>query len=112
MKAPQAIRKGGSKFALDLASLTGCVLNVGESHKKTQVILALAEGCVLLINEGYVLDDQLYEKQVLDTIVEKVLGAPGEDIAVVLIEYDEKQMSKMLRDQNANLAISPLRPDL
>ena len=76
---------------------------VGESQKKTQAILALAEGCVLLIDEAYVLDDQLYGKQVLDTIVEKVLGTPGEDIAVVLIGY-EKQISKLLRDQNPGLA--------
>jgi hypothetical protein len=65
--------------------------------------LALADGCVLLIDEGYVLDDQQYGKQVLDTIVEKVLGTPGGDIAVVLIGY-EKQKSKMLRDQYAGLS--------
>ena len=33
MKASQEIRKGGSKFALDLASLTGGDLNVGPPRK-------------------------------------------------------------------------------
>jgi hypothetical protein len=58
---------------------------------------------VLLIDEAYVLDDQLYGKQALDTIVEKVSGGPGEDIAVVMCGY-RSEMSKMLRDQNPGLA--------
>ena len=77
--------------------------HVGESQNKTRAILELAEGSVLLIDECYVLDDQNYGKQVLDTIVEKVLGSPGEDIAVVMIGY-EKEISKMLRNQNPGLA--------
>jgi len=76
---------------------------VGESQNKTKAILEMAEGCVLVIDEAYGLDDQLYGKQVLDTIVEKVSGKPGEDIAVILIGYD-KEMKKMLRDQNPGLA--------
>ena len=76
---------------------------VGESQNKTKAILEMAEGCVLVIDEAYGLDDQLYGKQVLDTIVEKVSGKPGEDIAVILIGYD-KEIKKMLRDQNPGLA--------
>jgi hypothetical protein len=100
LKALRLLTKGDviAKTASDFVGSA-----VGESQKKTQAILALAEGCVLLIDEAYVLDDQLYGKQVLDTLVEKVLGTPGEDIAVMLIGY-EKQMSKMLRDQNAGLS--------
>ena len=99
LKALRLLTKGDviAKTASDFVGSA-----VGESQKKTQAILALAEGCVLLIDEAYVLDDQLYGKQVLDTIVEKVLGTPGEDIAVVLIGY-ERQISKMIFDQNPGL---------
>jgi AAA+ superfamily predicted ATPase len=50
---------------------------VGASQQKTAALL----------DEAYVLDDSLYGKQALDTIVEKVSGAPGEDIAVVMCGY-------------------------
>jgi hypothetical protein len=42
------------------------------------------QGKVLLIDEAYNLDDRMYGKQALDTIVELVSGAPGEDIALVM----------------------------
>lgn len=76
---------------------------VGESQSKTKAIIEMAKGKVLLIDEAYNLDDNLYGKQVLDTIVEKISGAPGEDICVVLVGY-KNQMLKMLRDQNPGLA--------
>ena len=87
-----------SKTASDLV---GAV--VGESQQKTAALLEVAKGRVLLVDEAYVLDDQLYGKQALDTIVEKVSGGPGEDIAVVLCGY-RAEMTKMLRDQNPGLA--------
>jgi AAA+ superfamily predicted ATPase len=76
---------------------------VGASQQKTAALLEVAKGRVLLIDEAYVLDDSLYGKQALDTIVEKVSGAPGEDIAVVMCGY-RSEMTKMLRDQNPGLA--------
>lgn len=81
---------------------------VGESERQTNTILELAQGNVLLIDEAYVLNDGRngqgsYGRAVLDTIVEKVHGRPGEDIAVILAGY-EPQMLKMLRDQNPGLA--------
>lgn len=77
--------------------------HVGESGQKTKAIVEMAKGKVLMIDEAYVLDDQLYGKQALDTIVEKVSGNVGEDLAVVMCGY-EPQMLKMIRDQNPGLS--------
>ena len=44
----------------------------------------------------YVLDDNLYGKQALDTIVELVFNKPGDDIAVIMAGY-EAQITKMIR---------------
>ncbi|TPX59440.1 hypothetical protein PhCBS80983_g02469 [Powellomyces hirtus] len=76
--------------------------HVGESVTKTLQILEMAKGKVLVIDEAYNLDDNLYGKQVLDTLVEKIQG-PHDDIAVLLLGY-EKQMTEMLRNQNPGLA--------
>ena len=76
---------------------------VGESSSKTVTTLAMCKGKVLVIDEAYNLDDNMYGKQVIDTIVEKVSGQASEDIAVVLAGY-EREMRKMLRDQNPGLS--------
>lgn len=76
---------------------------VGSSASKTSAILAMCQGKVLVIDEAYNLNDSLYGKQALDTIVEKVSGAPGEDIAVLLLGY-EKEIKNMLRQQNPGLS--------
>jgi len=82
---------------------------IGQSEKQTNTILEMAQGNVLLIDEAYALDDGKdsgkggYGSIVLDTIVEKVQGRPGEDVAVILAGY-EAEMMKMLRDQNPGLA--------
>ncbi len=56
---------------------------------------------MLVIDEAYNLNDSLYGKQALDTIVEKVQG--GDDRAVLLLGY-EHQLLEMLRTQNPGLA--------
>ncbi len=53
---------------------------VGESQTKTRALLEMSEGKVLFIDEAYALDDQLYGKQVLDTLVEKVQATAGADL--------------------------------
>eukprot|EP01138_Halocafeteria_seosinensis_P009317 gb/GECG01009522.1/.p1 GENE.gb/GECG01009522.1/~~gb/GECG01009522.1/.p1 ORF type:complete len:2380 (+),score=280.36 gb/GECG01009522.1/:1-7140(+) len=77
--------------------------HVGETQRKTSAILEMAEGKVLLIDEAYCLNDTWYGTQAIDTIVGKVMGCPGEDIAVLMCGYD-RQMRDMLRDQNPGLA--------
>jgi AAA+ superfamily predicted ATPase len=77
--------------------------HVGESRKKTAALLNRCEGKILIIDEAYGLASSTYGLEAIDEIVSKVHGAPGEDIAVVMIGY-EKQMKKMFRDCNPGLA--------
>ncbi|KAJ3247215.1 hypothetical protein HDU77_008656 [Chytriomyces hyalinus] len=76
---------------------------VGQSQSKTNAMIEKARGNVLLIDEAYNLNDNLYGKQVLDVLVEKVQGSENDDIAVLLCGYDEPMLA-MLRDQNPGLA--------
>lgn len=76
---------------------------VGESANKTNSILKLAAGKVLVIDEAYNLDDTMYGKQVLDVLVEKIQGTPSDDIAVLLLGYT-MPMKDMIRNQNPGLA--------
>jgi hypothetical protein len=75
---------------------------VGESQRLARSIVENAKGKVLLIDEAYGLDDKMYGKQALDTIVELVSGKPGEDITVVMAGY-QAPMEKMFREQNEGL---------
>jgi hypothetical protein len=76
---------------------------IGESQNRTTQILEGAQGKVLIIDEAYVLNDSLYGGQVLDTLVEKVQGGPSDDLAVLLLGYEEP-MDKMIREANPGLA--------
>lgn len=76
--------------------------HVGESQTKTSKLLDMAKGKVLVIDEAYNLNDNMYGKQVLDVLVEKVQGTDSDDLAVILIGYDN-EMREMLRVQNPGL---------
>lgn len=76
---------------------------VGGSQKNTVDILESAKGKVLVIDEAYNLNDQLYGNKVLDVIVEKIQGTVSDDIAVLLLGY-ENQMMDMMRQCNPGLA--------
>jgi len=76
---------------------------VGDSHTKTSQILNLSKGKVLIIDEAYNLNNNIYGSEVLDTIVEKVQGNPGDDIALLLLGY-ESQIVNMIRTQNPGLS--------
>ena len=84
---------------------------VGESESKTASILNLCKGKVLLIDECYNLDDNLYGKKVLDVIVEKVSGQGSEDIAVLLAGYEGGTYTPNAAQPEPG-SIQPLRPCL
>ena len=80
---------------------------LGESEKNTLAILEEAKGCVLVIDEAYGLHSQKnttdpYKTAVVDTIVAKVQGVPGDDCCVLLLGYQE-EMETFLREGNPGL---------
>ena len=75
---------------------------VGESKQKTLALIERCRGKVLVIDEAYGLNDNLYGKQALDALVEKVQGTEADDIAVLLLGYED-QMTEMLDKQNPGL---------
>lgn len=84
----------------------GAVL--GQSEEKTNAILDLARGCVLVIDEAYGLSvkagsPDLYKEAVISTIVARVQGVPGDDMCVLLLGYPD-QMRTMMREANPGLA--------
>lgn len=87
---------------------------IGGSEAATRAILSAAEGCVLVIDEAYMLNPTRssglnsgggdpYKTAVLDTLVEQVQGVPGDDRVVLLLGY-KKEMEEMFRNCNPGLA--------
>ncbi len=75
---------------------------VGESSTKTAAILDSAKGKVLFIDEAYGLDPSRsvsYGGQVIDTLVERIDGSAGVDMAVILAGY-EPQMRALFKNAN------------
>ncbi|KAI3646660.1 hypothetical protein MP228_009588 [Amoeboaphelidium protococcarum] len=80
---------------------------IGQTQTKTNSIIKLAQGRVLLIDEAYALlgssaNEKSFGQDCINTLVEKVQGYPGEDIAVVLMGY-KSEMQQMLRNSNSGL---------
>eukprot|EP00854_Cymbomonas_tetramitiformis_P003981 gene3981-4950_t len=75
---------------------------VGESKQKTVALVEASRGKVLVIDEAYGLDDSVYGRQALDALVERVQGSEADDIAVLLLGYEE-EMRRMLDNQNPGL---------
>jgi len=81
---------------------------LGQSEEKTNAILDAARGCVLVIDEAYGLSIKQgstdpYKESVIDTIVARVQGVPGDDMCVIMVGYPD-QMQTMLREANPGLA--------
>ena len=74
----------------------------GGTEEKTATLLENCKGKVLVIDEAYGLGEGMYGAKAIDTIVSKVHDSPGEDIAVLLLGYEDKMM-KMLREANPGL---------
>jgi SpoVK/Ycf46/Vps4 family AAA+-type ATPase len=74
----------------------------GGTEEKTAALLEICKGKVLVIDEAYGLHEGLYGARAIDTIVSKVHNSPGEDIAVLLLGYEDEMM-KMLREVNPGL---------
>eukprot|EP00198_Chlamydomonas_reinhardtii_P002822 XP_001692158.1 predicted protein [Chlamydomonas reinhardtii] len=87
------------------ADFMGTVL--GESEQKTEAILEATKGRVLVIDEAYGLYSDAgrdpYKEAVVDTIVARVQGVPGDDRCVLLLGYED-QMREMLRKANPGLS--------
>lgn len=88
----------------DLISVTASDLvgdAVGVASTKTAEICERAKGKVLFIDEAYVLDptrrNNAYGGNALDTLVEKIEGAAGSDMAVILAGY-EPEMKALFRN--------------
>ena len=88
------VSKTASDFVADV---------VGGSQVKTKAILTASAGKVLLIDEAYVLENNMYGAEVLNTLVEKIEMGSGQDLVVVMCGY-EKQMRAMIRNQNPGLS--------
>lgn len=76
---------------------------VGGTQNKAAALLESAKGKVLLIDEAYTLNDNEYGREAINTLVGRVQGVPGEDIAVVLCGYTDR-MLKMLQEANPGLS--------
>jgi SpoVK/Ycf46/Vps4 family AAA+-type ATPase len=80
---------------------------VGQSERKTLDILEACRGKVLLLDEVYALNPKRssnsFAANVIDTIVQRVQGNPGEDIAILLCGYED-EVNALLRDANPGLA--------
>ncbi|KAJ1459753.1 P-loop containing nucleoside triphosphate hydrolase protein [Pelagophyceae sp. CCMP2097] len=85
---------------------------LGQSESKTAAILEASVGCVLVIDEAYGLDPSPggdggassrcpYRAAVIDTLVAKVQGVPGEDRCVLLLGY-EQQLRGLVSGPGAN----------
>ena len=75
---------------------------VGDTESNVSRYIARAAGKVLVIDEAYALHTSCFGKTALDTLVSKVHNRPGEDIAVIMIGYEE-QMKEMITKNNPGL---------
>ncbi|KAF5840889.1 P-loop containing nucleoside triphosphate hydrolase protein [Dunaliella salina] len=80
---------------------------LGESERNTNAILEATLGSLLVIDEAYGLCSKgggdVYKEAVIDTLVAKIQGLPGDDRCVLLLGY-KQQMEDLLQGSNPGLA--------
>ena len=91
----------GEVIVKGASELTGAA--VGTTAKIVNDLIDSIKGKVLVLDEAYALANSIYGKEVLDTLVERVQGSPGEDFAVILCGYED-EMRNMLRTCNPGLS--------
>ena len=84
------VLKGGGDF------ISG---HEGGTEEATLAILENAKGKVLVIDEAYTLDGSNRGKIAIDMMVSKLMGRPGEDIAVLLLGH-EASIMRMISNHN------------
>jgi SpoVK/Ycf46/Vps4 family AAA+-type ATPase len=97
----------GDFIATTASSLMG--EHVGAGATQTAQMLERARGKVLFIDEAYVLDPKRrggndYGGSVLDTLVEKIEGSAGMDMAVILAGYENEMLALFRNCGNPGLA--------
>eukprot|EP00698_Gefionella_okellyi_P004376 TRINITY_DN14046_c0_g1_i1.p1 TRINITY_DN14046_c0_g1~~TRINITY_DN14046_c0_g1_i1.p1 ORF type:complete len:1528 (+),score=457.91 TRINITY_DN14046_c0_g1_i1:247-4584(+) len=75
---------------------------VGETPNKVNKICELSRNKVLLIDEAYILNDENYGKEALNTLLENMDGSLGDNLAVVMCGY-RKEMLALFDKQNPGL---------
>ena len=86
----------GDFIAVTASDLMG--EHVGAGAVKTKEIIERSKGNVLFIDEAYVLDptrrngSASFGGNVLDTLVEKIEGSAGSDMAVILAGYEDEML--------------------
>ena len=97
----------GDFIATTASSLMG--EHVGAGATQTLQLLERAKGKVVFIDEAYVLDPKRrggndYGGSVLDTLVEKIEGSAGMDMAVILAGYEPEMLALFRNCGNPGLA--------
>eukprot|EP01035_Chromulina_nebulosa_P018635 gene18635-24374_t len=78
---------------------------VGETQQKTSNLIERCAGKVLIIDEAYGFLESSFGIEAINTLVGLIHNEPGEDIAVIMIGY-ENNMRQMFNDPKINIGLA------